>query len=107
MTDRPQDEPEVPVEPPVEDDRTVPPEHRPGVPPALLEPVDLSFESPGQPEREMRDLGPKRRRRRASRTGTNPDADDAPEAATPRPHGHQGEDAHDRWLREQRPPHWE
>lgn len=107
MTDRPGEEPRVPDEPAVEDDPTVPPEHRPIVPPALREPVDLTFESPGQPEREMRDLGEKRSRRRARRSGTNPGADTSPDTPSSRPPAPEGEDARDRWLREQRPPHWE
>ena len=54
--------------------------------------------------------GPDRRRRvrrRASRAGTNPSADDAPDVLPPREGPAPGESAHDRWLREQRPPHWE
>ena len=51
---------------------------------------------------------PRRRvRRRAERAGTNPSADDAPDVVAPREEGAPGETPHDRWLREQRPPHWE
>ena len=51
---------------------------------------------------------PRRRiRRRAERAGTNPAADEAPDVLAPRAEGSTGESQHDRWLREQRPPHWE
>jgi hypothetical protein len=51
---------------------------------------------------------PRRRvRRRADRAGTNPSADAAPDVVGPREEGTPGETQHDRWLREQRPPHWE
>ncbi len=53
---------------------------------------------------------PRRRRRvrrRVDRPGTNPSADDAADVAGPRDDGQPGETQHDRWLREQRPPHWE
>ena len=46
------------------------------------------------------------RRRRAVRGGTNPSAEDVPDVA-PREEPTPGETQHDRWLREQRPPHWE
>ena len=49
----------------------------------------------------------RRVRRRAERPGTNPSADDAPDVVAPREEGTPGETQHDRWLREQRPPHWE
>jgi hypothetical protein len=49
----------------------------------------------------------RRVRRRASRAGTNPSADDAPDVLAPREEPKPGESQHDRWLREQRPPHWE
>ena len=49
----------------------------------------------------------RRVRRRASRPGTNPSADDAPDVVAPREDAKPGETQHDRWLREQRPPHWE
>lgn len=49
----------------------------------------------------------RRRRRRAARAGTNPTADEAPEVVAPRAVPEAGETPHDRWLREQRPPHWE
>lgn len=51
--------------------------------------------------------GRRRVRRRASREGTNPTADDAPDVLAPREEPAPGESQHDRWLREQRPPHWE
>ncbi len=51
---------------------------------------------------------PRRRvRRRAERPGTNPSADDVPDVVPPRAEPKKGETQHDRWLREQRPPHWE
>jgi hypothetical protein len=49
----------------------------------------------------------RRVRRRAERPGTNPSADDAPDVVAPRAEPEPGETQHDRWLREQRPPHWE
>jgi hypothetical protein len=49
----------------------------------------------------------RRVRRRAERPGTNPSADDAPDVVAPRADPKPGETQHDRWLREQRPPHWE
>lgn len=49
---------------------------------------------------------PERRPRRAVRPPTNPAADDAPDLAEPSDDG-DAERPHDRWLREQRPPHWE
>lgn len=55
-----------------------------------------------QPARARR-----RVRRRAERPGTNPSADDAPDVLAPREEPKPGESQHDRWLREQRPPHWE
>ncbi len=55
-----------------------------------------------QPPRARR-----RVRRRAERPGTNPSADDAPDVLAPREEPKPGESQHDRWLREQRPPHWE
>ena len=48
-----------------------------------------------------------RRRRRAVREGTNPSAEDVPDVVAPREAPAPGESDHDRWLREQRPPHWE
>ncbi|GIL37219.1 hypothetical protein [Phycicoccus sp. DTK01] len=63
-------------------------------------------ERPGAPTGD--DPGPRRRRpRRAARPATNPRTDDAPDVATPRAEPAPGESGHDRWLREQRPPHWE
>ena len=51
---------------------------------------------------------PRRRvRRRAERAGTSPSADEAPDVLAPREGPTPGESEHDRWLREQRPPHWE
>lgn len=63
-------------------------------------------------ERPPEDAGavpPKRRRRprRAVRGGTNPAAEDVPDVVAPRDPAAPGETQHDRWLREQRPPHWE
>jgi hypothetical protein len=57
---------------------------------------------PGTPKPSRR-----RVRRRAERPGTNPSADDAPDVVPPRGEPKPGETQHDRWLREQRPPHWE
>ncbi len=53
--------------------------------------------------------GPTRRRRsrRAVRPGTNPSADDVPDLAPERARPGPEETDADRWLREQRPPHWE
>lgn len=55
------------------------------------------------------DVPPRRRRRprRAARAGTNPRAEDLPDVVAPREPGGADETPHDRWLREQRPPHWE
>ncbi len=67
------------------------------------DPVEPS-EQAGPVEQEK----PRRRvRRRAERPGTNPSADDAPDVVPPRAEPKPGETQHDRWLREQRPPHWE
>jgi hypothetical protein len=70
-----------------------------------------SWQVPGQPEREKREqpqAGKKvRRRRRAERDGTNPSAEDLPDVVPPRDDSAPGDSPHDRWLREQRPPHWE
>ena len=60
-------------------------------------------EAVGPPTRPSR----RRVRRRAERPGTNPSADDAPDVVSPRSEPAPGETQHDRWLREQRPPHWE
>ncbi|HMM95003.1 MAG: hypothetical protein IE926_15925 [Micrococcales bacterium] len=49
----------------------------------------------------------RRRRRRVDRPPTNPRTDDSPDVGTPRDSPAEGESTHDRWLREQRPPHWE
>ena len=79
-------------------------------PPDDLGPPDerASWQVPGQPEREKREEPPRRRRRRrAVRGGTNPSAQDVPDVAAPRDAPAPGEAQHDRWLREQRPPHWE
>ncbi|GGL34576.1 hypothetical protein [Phycicoccus endophyticus] len=48
----------------------------------------------------------RRRPRRAVRPATNPRTDDAPDLAAPREEPDPAEPARDRWLREQRPPHW-
>jgi hypothetical protein len=40
------------------------------------------------------------------RSGTNPSAEDLPDVVPPREEPAPGESAHERWLREQRPPHW-
>lgn len=61
-----------------------------------------SEEADEQPPRARR-----RVRRRAERPGTNPSADDVPDVVPPREVPKPGESQHDRWLREQRPPHWE
>lgn len=76
------------------------------VPAGLREPVEHSFEAAGQPERKLR---PTRRRvrRRAERAGTNPTAEDVPDVVPPRDPGAADETGHDRWMREQRPPHWD
>ncbi len=107
MTERPDDAVPGASDQVPEDDATSGGDERgDGVPAWLREPADLSFESPGQPERELRDLGP-RRSRRAHRSGTNPAADDAPDVAPARDAENPAESDHDRWLRAQRPPHWE
>ena len=74
------------------------------------DPVDQSDQSeqsghvePAEPSKPSR----RRVRRRAERAGTNPSADDAPDVVPPRAEPKPGESQHDRWLREQRPPHWE
>lgn len=81
-------------------------EHRPG---DIGGPhVQAGWQVPGQPEREKREEPTRgRRRRRAVRGGTNPSAQDVPDAAAPRDAPAPDEAQHDRWLREQRPPHWE
>ena len=61
---------------------------------------DVEQAEPSKPSR-------RRVRRRAERAGTNPSADDAPDVVPPRAEPKPGETQHDRWLREQRPPHWE
>jgi hypothetical protein len=63
----------------------------------------------GRPEGEERAGRPGRRRRprRAVRKGTNPSAQDLPDVVPPREEPAAGESPQDRWLREQRPPHWE
>lgn len=51
---------------------------------------------------------PRRRRpRRAVRPATDPQADDSPDLAEVTDAPPVREVARDRWLREQRPPHWE
>ena len=73
-------------------------------------------QAPGQPEREkvaqppvegVPGTGRRKKRRRAVRSGTNPSAEDLPDVVPPREEPAPGESAHERWLREQRPPHWE
>lgn len=78
-------------------------------PAAASAPSPGSWQVPGQPEREKREQPhPKvRRRRRAEREGTNPSAEDLPDVVAPREAPGPGDSPHDRWLREQRPPHWE
>ncbi len=62
----------------------------------------------GEQSAQVKGEKPRRRvRRRAERPGTNPSADDAPDVVPPRAEPKPGETQHDRWLREQRPPHWE
>ena len=73
-------------------------------------PEDQPFwQVPGQPEREKREQprAKRRRHRRAVRGGTNPSAPDVPDVVEPRDAPAAGETQHDRWLRDQRPPHWE
>ncbi|GAA4392490.1 hypothetical protein GCM10023153_11530 [Ornithinibacter aureus] len=74
------------------------------------------WQVPGQPEREklapppaegLPGPGRRTKRRRAVRSGTNPSAEDLPDVVPPREEPAPGESAHERWLREQRPPHWE
>ena len=84
---------------------------QPDEPAEPAEPAEQhSWQVPGQPEREKR-VDPARKRRprprRAVRGGTNPSAQDVPDVAAPRDTPAPGETPHDRWLREQRPPHWE
>ncbi len=55
------------------------------------------------PESGPRPRGP----RRAVRQGTKPSADESPDVAAGEPDAAPEEAEHDRWLREQRPPHWE
>ena len=63
---------------------------------------------PAEPREPATPTTSRRRvRRRAERAGTNPSAEDAPDVVPPRPGPTPGETEHDRWLREQRPPHWE
>jgi hypothetical protein len=74
-----------------------------------MTPETEDWQVPGQPEREKREQSGKkvRRRRRAERSGTNPSAEDLPDVVPPRDESAAGDSPHDRWLREQRPPHWE
>jgi len=74
-----------------------------------MTPETEDWQVPGQPEREKREQSGKkvRRRRRAERSGTNPSAEDLPDVVPPRDEPAAGDSPHDRWLREQRPPHWE
>ena len=67
----------------------------------------MTEEPPGHEDAEEAPPARRRRRRRASRAGTNPVADDGPETTEPRAEPDGPESPHDRWLREQRPPHWE
>ena len=72
-------------------------------------PEPESSQEPSEPTEPERPVPTRRRRtrRRAERPGTNPKADDAPDVVPPRGEPVPGETQHDRWLREQRPPHWE
>ncbi|HEU5240393.1 MAG TPA: hypothetical protein VFU25_00135 [Ornithinibacter sp.] len=67
--------------------------------------ADEALAGPEQPEPTPPTR--RRRRRRAVRGGTNPAAEDVPDVVAPREEPTPGETQHDRWLREQRPPHWE
>ena len=67
----------------------------------------MTDELPGREDPDPAPPARRRRRRRASRAGTNPVADDSPEVTDPRMDAEGAESPHDRWLREQRPPHWE
>jgi hypothetical protein len=72
--------------------------------------ADPGSTAPAPPAGSAESSKPSRRRRvrrRAERPGTNPSADDAPDVVAPRAEPAPGESQHDRWLREQRPPHWE
>ena len=78
--------------------------------PAGAAPEATTGADEARPEREKGDAEPVRRRRRprrAVRGGTNPSAEDLPDVVAPRDEAAPGETQHDRWLREQRPPHWE
>ena len=81
--------------------------------PDPTEPADVEPPEPGESEpgealpAEPQPTRRRRTRRRAERPGTNPSADDAPDVVPPRGEPAPGETQHDRWLREQRPPHWE
>jgi len=68
------------------------------------QPADDGDSAPVAPEQATRR---RRTRRRAERAGTNPGAEDVPDVVAPRGEPEPGETQHDRWLREQRPPHWE
>jgi len=70
----------------------------------MTEPMD-SADAPQPPEPNT--TSRRRVRRRAERAGTNPSASDVPDVVPSRPGPTPGETPHDRWLREQRPPHWE
>jgi len=70
-------------------------------------PDDVEPAEPAEQGVPVEQEKPRRRvRRRAERPGTNPSADDAPDVVPPRAEPKPGEGQHDRWLREQRPPHW-
>jgi hypothetical protein len=72
--------------------------------------ADAAEADEGRAEPEQSGPAPptrQRRRRRAVRAGTNPAAEDVPDVVVPREEPTPGETQHDRWLREQRPPHWE
>ena len=93
MTERPSEEPCAPDEPAVSAGAELGEAHE-----ADARPQD------GEPAPSTRR---RRRPRRAVRGGTNPSAEDVPDVVAPREEPSPAETQHDRWLREQRPPHWE
>jgi hypothetical protein len=79
--------------------------------PAVTDGAERGEADQGDARPEQGEPAPSTRRRprprRAVRGGTNPSAEDVPDVVAPRQEPSPGETQHDRWLREQRPPHWD
>jgi hypothetical protein len=94
----------VTTDPPRSGEQPDPAQERAGGPEVVDDQAGADRQEPpghAQPTRR------RRTRRRAERGGTNPSAEDLPDVVAPREEPKPGESQHDRWLREQRPPHWE